>query len=325
MSSFRAITLLLALFFLPTCVVNEKTGPQFEKQDTTPITYRDAGDFSRSLSHDGLERSYLLHIPVRSDVEKAIPMVVVLHGATGDAQAMVDWEAINLNEKADRMNFVVVYPDGTGDVENRSLYWNAAHCCGTAHSQGIDDIGFLRTLIETLTKDLNLDSRQIFVTGFSNGGMMSYQIAAELSDLVAAVAPVSGTIGGKSSSDGDKTIIPDPVVPVPIIIFHGALDMEVPYNGGHISAAHGRVDMSVLESAFFWILHNKCTTAPITTVGPNGLFNKEVFLPLEDSGGVPVVVYTMWQVAHEWPKTVNNSTATDIILEFFFNPDSRIL
>jgi polyhydroxybutyrate depolymerase len=323
MRFFKAILLILILSFLPACVVNDTPDPPTERPDVT-VNYRESGNFSQSLTHDNLERTYLLYVPPKSDIEKKIPLIVVLHGATGDAQSMVDWDALNLNEKADQHNFAVVYPDGTGDIENRSLYWNAAHCCGTAFTNQIDDIGFIRTLIETLIDELNLDSEQVFVTGFSNGGMMAYRLAAEMPDLVAAAAPVAGTIGGKSTADSDIDIIPDPAAPVPIIVFHGALDLEVPYYGGHIKGAYGRIDISVFESVAFWVLHNSCVDAPIVTHSPDDLYSKMVFIPIEGSGGAPVVLYSMWQEAHVWPKIVGHSSATDIILEFFLNPDSRI-
>ncbi len=131
MRSFRASSFLLLLLILSACVVNENPIPD-PVPDPPQLNYREAGDFNRTLSHNGIERTYLLHVPEESDAEKTIPLIVVLHGATGDAQSMVDWGALKFNEKADQQNFAVVYPNGTGDVANRSLYWNAVHCCAVS-------------------------------------------------------------------------------------------------------------------------------------------------------------------------------------------------
>ena len=84
---------------------------------------------------------------------------------------------------ADREHFIAVYPNGTG--RGRFLVWNAGTCCGRAPLQGIDDVGFVRAMIDDLAKRTPIDRTRIYATGLSNGAMMTYRIAAEAPDLVA--------------------------------------------------------------------------------------------------------------------------------------------
>lgn len=306
------------IFLCSGCMVKQ-TDPPGGDNNKPPVHYRDAGDHTFTIQFDGRERTYTLHVPPQTDADSPIPMIIVLHGATGNAQTMYEWDVIDLNGKADEWEFIAVYPDGTGDETIQSYYWNAAHCCGSAYAENVDDVGFIEFLILSLTSELNLDPGQIFVTGFSNGGMLAHRLGAELPDLIAAIAPLAGTIGGKSSSDANHTIIPDPGAPMPVIIFHGVQDQEVPYDGGHIVARDGREDMSVAETASFWAFYNHCSQPPVIENSPYGDYIKTSFTPDTGSGGAPVILYSMLNLGHVWPDTVGETTATDIILDFFFN------
>jgi len=88
-----------------------------------------------------------------------------------------------MDAASDREHFIAVYPNGTG--RGRFLVWNAGTCCGRAPLQGIDDVGFVRAMIDDLAKRTPIDRTRIYATGLSNGAMMTYRIAAEAPDLVA--------------------------------------------------------------------------------------------------------------------------------------------
>ncbi|MCP4217982.1 MAG: hypothetical protein GY765_25285 [bacterium] len=281
----------------------------------TQVEYRDAGDFHLTLSHDGLQRSYILYVPPGLQVGDTAPVVLVLHGATGSSAKMMGDTNIAMNQKADDEKFLVVYPQGTGDAQLDTYYWNAVHCCASAYDQGVDDIGFLRLLIETLISDQAADPSRVYVTGFSNGGMMAHRMGADLSDLIAAIAPVAGTIGGRASSEGDEVVISSPLNPVPIIIFHGMTDQEVPYWGGSMVAQYGRDDISVPRSVAFWTAHNNCGQSPVVENSPNGDYIKESYSPAP--GGAPVILYAMIEKGHVWPVQLGDRRGTDIIWEFF--------
>ena len=135
-----------------------------------------------------------------------MPLVVVLHGGGGNAENIE--EVTGFSEKADEEGFIVVYPDGSGRLDRYLLTWNAGFCCGYALENNIDDVGFIRALIEYLQEKYAINRNMIYVTGISNGGMMSYRLGAELSDIVAAIAPVAGSIGGQATEEDIDLVYP---------------------------------------------------------------------------------------------------------------------
>src|SRR5690242_15001787 len=137
-------------------------------------------DIKQSIGFGGRTRSYLIHLPLNYQSNERLPMVLVLHGGGGNDKSNV--EMTGFSDKADKEHFIVVYPNGTGRFENFLLTWNAGNCCGYALDNNIDDTGFLRTVIERMEKDFNIDANRIYATGISNGGMMSYRLGCELSD-----------------------------------------------------------------------------------------------------------------------------------------------
>ena len=163
-----------------------------------------AGDHTRTLDQGGLERSYLVHVPPQYDPATPMPVVLAFHGGGANAGTMVTFGG--LNEKADQAGFIVVYPEGTGRLE-RMRTFNAGNCCGHAASQQIDDVAFTRQILDDLEDIANVDRRRIFATGMSNGAMMAYRLASELSDRIAAIAPVGGPMGTKDCHPGRAVIL----------------------------------------------------------------------------------------------------------------------
>ncbi|KXK14629.1 MAG: phospholipase/carboxylesterase [Chloroflexi bacterium OLB14] len=178
-------------------------------------------DELRTLQHDGLERTYLLHVPSSYDENKATSLVLLFHGGGGNAENQQ--RTSGFNELANKEGFIVAYPNGTGKFSDKILTWNGGICCGYASENQIDDVGFIRALVTELQTQYNIDSKRIYATGFSNGGIMSYRLACEASDLFAAIAPVSGTQNFEACK---------PSEPVSLIHFHGTDDTHLPYNGG---------------------------------------------------------------------------------------------
>ncbi len=113
----------------------------------------------------------------------------------------------SLNEKADRSGFVVVYPNGTG-ASSFFLYWDA----GGVRGRISDDVGYMAKLLDDLATVVNVDPRRVYATGMSNGAMMCYRLASELSDRIAAIAPVAGTMAIEPCR---------PRRPVSVLHFHG--------------------------------------------------------------------------------------------------------
>ena len=173
----RLIALAFALFTLAACARAPGDAP---------------GDATQSLIHAGRERSYILHLSPTLAPERKYPLVIVLHGGGGNAASA--GKMTGMNQQANRENFIVVYPNGAGRLGDRLLTWNSGNCCGYALDHQVDDVGFLRALVERLLTQYPIDPKRVYATGISNGGMMSYRLACEASDLVAAIAPVAAAL-----------------------------------------------------------------------------------------------------------------------------------
>ena len=177
-----------------------------------------AGNHNIDLTFGGLQRSYIVHVP--AGVSKSAPVVINLHGGGSNAEQQRNSAAWML--VADREHFIVVYPNGTGS--ERMRVWNAGTCCGAAPVKQIDDVGlFIRAVIDDLSKRIPIDRKRVYATGMSNGAMMSYRIAAEAPDLVAAIAPVSGSM---------VLVNFHSTQPVPVMHFHSVDDPRALYAGG---------------------------------------------------------------------------------------------
>ncbi|RLF40695.1 MAG: polyhydroxybutyrate depolymerase [Thermoplasmata archaeon] len=271
-----------------------------------------------SIIWDSRVRFYAIHIPDSYNDTTPVPLVIALHGGGGNAKSMED--KTGFNNLSDEKGFIVAYPEGTGKFKHIFLTWNAGYCCGYALENNIDDVGFIRELIKTLEGKYNIDSNRIYITGHSNGAMLTYRLGAELSDIVAAIAPVAGSIGGYATNDSQLCIIPEPKYPVSVIAIHGRLDSHVPYDGGHgTNATGGRIDLSVNESISFWVEHDMCN--PIPEVEKNG--NITITRYTGGRNNTEVVLYTIENGEHWWPSSDKDPykelSASEIIWDFFEN------
>ncbi len=252
---------------------------------------RDAGRTARTLVHGGRERTYLVHDFGRG---RPAPVVVVLHGGGGNAQNAV--RMTGFDRIAAREGVIAVYPDGTAGRDRvRLLTWNAGHCCASAMIGKIDDVGFIRAIIDILVSSGRADATRVYVTGMSNGGMMSHRLGRELSTKIAAIAPVVGAVFGDE---------PPPQSPMPAFIVVGAEDQTVPPAGGplQLRALLGRgsaADRDVapaLAQATYWARHNGCgepTRTQSTASSKTEWTNCR--------SGAPVVFHSVAGNGHAWP------------------------
>ena len=295
---------------------NTKNNSNIIVNPKSPI--RAPGDYFRLIRVGLRIRTYRIHVPPGYDEASPAPLVVSLHGFTSNS--ITNEMLTGLSKKADVEGFISVYPNGATDpffglftkifFGRIGRYWNAAFCCGRAVKRNIDDLAFIRALIESLEKDMNIDSERIYVTGMSNGGMMSHRLGAEFSDLIAAIAPVTGTAGGRLK-DGSLYIIPEPENPISVIIFHGIKDPVVPYDGNEYF-------ISVNESVTFWVEQNHCDPTPHINISDSGNIIKRTYL--NGSNGAEVVLYTVVNGGHEWFGSdyfACEISATDLMWEFF--------
>lgn len=231
------------------------------------------GDHTVMVDHDGMVRSAIVHVPPGYDPQAATPLVLNFHGYTGDAPGEVAFSL--MNPVADAHGFIVVYPQGLHNS------WNAGLCCGQAVTDNVDDIGFIRALVDALHAQLCLDARRIYAAGMSNGGYISHRLACEAADLIAAIGPVSATV----------VIDPcTPSRPVPVMMFNGTTDLLVPYDGAWYQSAP--------KSFADWALRDGCTDAPEVSA-QTGAVTCETHDECDD--GVAVTLCTVDGMGHCWP------------------------
>ena len=172
---------------------------------------------------DGRRRHFRLYVPTALRVGEAAPLLIALHGGLGTSEQF----AVNsgFDELAEANGFIVVYPDGIRAAPDRPglQTWNGGYCCGPAARQDVDDVGYVRFLIDLLEERLNVDAARIFAAGHSNGAIMAYRLACELSDRIVAIGVQAGSIGIDDCRPKES---------VSVLHIHGLADTNHPIDGG---------------------------------------------------------------------------------------------
>jgi polyhydroxybutyrate depolymerase len=222
-----------------------------------------------SIMHDGLQRTYRLHLPIDYNADNTYPLLFSLHGATsnGFQQEMLS----GFNHIADQEHFIMVYPNGIGAT------WSIST------TSEIDDVGFISALLDTLDSQYNINLNMVYASGMSMGGFMCYRLACELSDRISAIASVAGL----------HTFFPcNPPKPVPILQIHGTEDPVVPYTG---------VPATISQ----WTGHDGCPQDPVIADFPdinhedNSTVRSYYYGPCNDS--TEVILYSVIYGEHSWP------------------------
>ena len=254
-----------------------------------------------ALTHGGRGRNYLLHVPA-GRAGRPRPLVIAFHGGGGNAPGFRDYAGLNL--VADRENFLVAYPSGTGPLRSALLTFNAGNnCCGPAQRQNVDDVGFAVAVVEDVAKRHPVDRRRVYATGHSNGAIMSYRLAAERADVVVAIAPVAGAMSVDRFS---------PSRPVPVLHIHSVDDPRALYSGGvgpPFPGTQNRVTHASVPAALTqWIKFNGCRTEPTSAEVRRGKSGSSeathtatrlVYAPC--SSGADVEHWKLTVAGHGWP------------------------
>ena len=242
----------------------------------------------------GLQRSYRLHLPAHAP--QPWPLVIVFHGFGGDGENVLQqgrWV-----EKSAAAGFAVLAPDGSVEHENRAARfignprsWNSGAGTGSpAQQRGVDDIGFVRALLDELLHLQPLDPSRIYATGFSNGAAMAFRVGLEMSERIAAIAPVANSL----------LVPPQPLArPVSLLLIWGSADPLNPMEGGSVTRSSGVVPRpSAKDSWHTWsgLLH--CTGEPTQTA-----LSDRVALRAQRhcDGGASSQWISVDGLAHQWP------------------------
>lgn len=281
-----------------------------------------------TIRSGGLDRHCLIHLPPAYDNTKPLPLVMVLHGMGGTGAGAV--REMGWSAEADLENFIVAYPDASRpdatlppSLKNNPQAWNDGSGRFHAGEHNIDDVAFIRALLERLTADYRVDRRRIFVTGFSNGASMAFRIGAELSDRVAAIAPVAGACWTETVK---------PIRGVSVFYITGTSDPLNPLDGGFPKMAFGGGDKggrpkpAVLETIGKWAKALDCPESPAKDETTHGVRTRR-YGP--GRNGAEIAFITVEGLGHIWAGGVNllpefmvgkptdKIKATDVIWDFF--------
>jgi polyhydroxybutyrate depolymerase len=309
-----ATSLVLVVMFSPVAHgIESASRPATPATNPAPLA---AGDHRRELIVDGRRRAYLVHVPPTYNPQKPTALVLAFHGALMNATMMAPF--CGLSQKADQAGFIVVYPNGMGLGEG-ALVFNAS---AVPRADGpADDVAFTGKILDDLASVANVDAQRVFATGMSNGGMMCHRLAAEMSDRIAAIAPVAGTLALPAIN---------PRRPVPVIHFHGTADAIVPVGGARGLTPLTMRFRSVDDTVKAWVEADGCAAEPTVWEYPNVAddgtsVRRMTYGPGND--GAEVVLIEVSGGGHTWPgqqpaikflgKSTMNVAANDLMWEFF--------
>lgn len=251
-------------------------------------------DVLLGLTVDGLERTALVHVPDGYDGHVPLPLVLVLHGAGGGAfntARITGWD-----RKADEAGFLAIFPNGVLPEEVRApdpvfnqRLWNAGSGRGYAGRWAVDDVRFIRALLDEVQARYVVDERRIYATGFSNGAAMTFRLGAELSARLAAIAPVAGPL---------QLDRPQPERPLATLYIVGAADPIYRFDDERGAVGRSPADRSPRDSVERWALALGCPPAPSVDRGGDGV-TRHRYAPC--AGGAELDWYVVPGQGHHWP------------------------
>ena len=248
-----------------------------------------------SITHDGIERDYILYVPEIYDGSTAVPLVLNFHGfGSGASQQMFYGD---FRDIADTEGFLLVHPEGTTLIGNQ--FWNVGF---PGLSSTIDDVGFTEALIDELATLYTIDLDRVYATGMSNGGFMSFLLACQLSEKIAAVASVTGSMTQDTFDDCNAQL------PTPVLQIHGTEDDVVSYNENNLS-------LPIPDVISYWVDHNNCETTPTTTTLPDVDVSDgstiEYSVYEDGDNGITTEHMKVIGGGHTWPGSILNSAGTN--------------
>ncbi|MBX3196851.1 MAG: alpha/beta hydrolase fold domain-containing protein [Labilithrix sp.] len=200
------------------------------------------------------ERPYAVTTPSKYDAKVATPLVVLLHGYSGNASFQDSY--FRLSALAQTKTFLVALPEGTKDAL-KNQFWNASDACCDFAQTGVDDVAYLKALIADMKSRFNVDAKRVYVVGHSNGGFMAHRMACELSAEIAGIV----SLAGAAYADPAKCAASQPVA---VLQVHGDADETVSYAGGTLVAGAGAYP-SAKATVATWAEKNGCDAALTAT------------------------------------------------------------
>jgi len=318
----RVFWLLVAGLLLSVAIVRSIFFAE-EKLDPLP-DHPIPGTYKFTLHDQGQDRVAVIHLPPAVAEGRKLPLVLALHGSGGSGLQFMN--AGEWRKKGDEEGFIVVAPTGLprslswpSSILANPNVWNSGQFDADDSARlKIDDVAFLTRLLEELEPRLKFDKGRVYGVGHSNGGAMTYRMAAEHSETYRAIATVAGVIAPS---------LPAPSRPVPTLYIHGDRDPIMPRDGGESRLQWGkRVTLPVEEYLSQWAEKSKCETKPRREPAGDGLMR--LTYP-STQGGADVSAIFIEGQGHDWPgghallperimgPRTSRLNATDEIWKFF--------
>lgn len=254
------------------------------------------GLYYQSTFFDGLSRDYILYVPESYDVNQNIPIVFNLHGGSGTAQEQMNTVS-DMRSLSETGYFILVYPQATSD-SNGIPIWNLGGVNSKATE--VDDVGYISHILEKISNFYSVDQDRIYVTGFSNGAYLSFELACKLSNKIAAFASVAGHMFIDTYNDCS------PTHPTPFLSINGTEDN---YQG--IASYY----LSVDDSNNYWTSFNSTDTEPIITdiddINTSDGSTVKYFSWRNGTNGVEVDHYKVIGGGHSWPSSEADNKGWD--------------
>ena len=256
---------------------------------------------AQTLVHDGMNREYIIYVPNSYDGTSAVPLLFNFHGFGGSASEFIN--DADMRAEAEANSFILVYPQGS--CLNGASHWNPCPIDGDNKSSA-DDLGFVEALVNEVSSQYTIDLERIYAAGYSNGGMMAYGLANYKSNLIAAVASVSGSmldcLGNTSH-------------PIPVVHLHGTSDGVIPYDGSN--------DWNSVQSTLdYWTSFNNTISTPTINVDTTGGMTIEHYVYGQGDNSVSVEHYKYIGGDHVWfNEPYQGQNASNLVWSFMSKYD----
>ena len=275
------------------------TNDQAKDEDNQEDCYLNTN--AQSLVHDGINREYILYVPNSYDETSATPILFNFHGFGGSASQFIS--RADMRAEAELNSFILVYPQGS--CLDGVPHWNPCPIDGDNKSSA-DDLGFFEAMVNEISSEYTVDMERIYAAGFSNGGMMAFGLANYKSDLIAAVASVSGSM---------LDCLETPSHPMPVLHLHGTSDGVLPYNG---DASFN----SVQNTLDYWTNFNNTVSTPTINIDNTSGMTIEQYVYDQGDNSVSVEHYKYIGGEHTWfNETYQGQNASKLVWDFMSRYD----
>ncbi len=288
MKKFIIVVVLILLIVVGFKVYKKNNAPVVDYSTASSIS--SSGLYNFKLTHDGVERTWQVYAPKSYDGNKSMPLIVVFHGGGGTAESIAN--ETRFSQVAETRNVLIAYPNATEGVNK----WNTGPRKDMKHDGSTaDDTGFVKKMLADIESRFKVDQGRIYATGFSNGGMFTFRMACEMSEVFAAVAPVGSRLMDHPCN---------PTRAVPLMFVVGDADPLLPFNGGPVSDTIPSIikPKDTFKSAQIvlddWRNKNACTEDHVTTFEKG---DTECVTYSKCSTGAEVVFCTVTDGGHTWP------------------------